>query len=340
MKRKRQKRESSANQEPVVIASPDTDVENFGPWLQQQREVREIDRREVADASKISVRYIEALETNRFEVLPAEVFTKGFLRQYAVYVGLDPEEVVNYYLAALHAQRGEQEADSDQSPRPRSSRGANAKWVLAAMLVGGALMSLVWLLFRMSATGLPTIGDAAAGAPEANEASGVSSGGVAAEKPSTEEALAAVDQPLIAAEVSEGGSPTGDTTDVDESVAEPRLGETQQPETSSPSPLDAVGEAPLTVVVDFSGDCWVEATLDDGRKLAEMRVQGESLRLEADTSIDLKLGNARVVEILVNGMPYAVEPARGSSVVDIRVDLQTVANLRGTRAGDAGSRLE
>ena len=150
MKRKRQQRESTAQSDSSTVASPDTDVENFGPWLRQQREVREIDRREVADASKISVRYIEALETNRFEVLPAEVFTKGFLRQYAAYVGLDPEEVVNYYLAALQAQKGEQEADSDLKPRPRSSRSTNAKWLLAAMVVAGILISVVWLLFRMS----------------------------------------------------------------------------------------------------------------------------------------------------------------------------------------------
>ena len=57
--------------------------DSFGGWLRQQREIRGISLREIADASKISIRYLEALETGRFSMLPAPVFAKGFLRQYA-----------------------------------------------------------------------------------------------------------------------------------------------------------------------------------------------------------------------------------------------------------------
>jgi hypothetical protein len=44
--------------------------------------------------TKIRARYLEALERGDWRALPGAVYTKGFLRNYAVYLGLDPEEVL------------------------------------------------------------------------------------------------------------------------------------------------------------------------------------------------------------------------------------------------------
>ena len=62
----------------------------FGDWLRRQREVREIGIRDIAERTKISFRYLEAMEADRFDLLPAPVFAKGFLREYARYVGSSP----------------------------------------------------------------------------------------------------------------------------------------------------------------------------------------------------------------------------------------------------------
>ncbi|MEM8930391.1 MAG: helix-turn-helix domain-containing protein, partial [Acidobacteriota bacterium] len=52
---------------PVANVEPDVDAEqDFGLWLRRQREIRGIDIRAIAEASKISVRYLEAMEANRF----------------------------------------------------------------------------------------------------------------------------------------------------------------------------------------------------------------------------------------------------------------------------------
>ena len=71
----------------------------FGDWLRRQREMREISLRDIADRTKISLRYLQAMEDDRFDLLPAPIFAKGFLREYARYVGLSPDEVVNHYLS-------------------------------------------------------------------------------------------------------------------------------------------------------------------------------------------------------------------------------------------------
>ena len=73
---------------------PPGGADSFGPWLRRQREIREIDLQEIADRTKISVRYLKAMEQDRFDLLPGTVFARGFLREYARYVGLSPDEVV------------------------------------------------------------------------------------------------------------------------------------------------------------------------------------------------------------------------------------------------------
>ena len=70
----------------------------FGETLKRERELREISLREISDATKINVRYLEALEQNRFDALPGGLFNKGFIRAYATYIGVDGEAMVNSYL--------------------------------------------------------------------------------------------------------------------------------------------------------------------------------------------------------------------------------------------------
>ncbi|MEM7048987.1 MAG: helix-turn-helix domain-containing protein [Acidobacteriota bacterium] len=96
------------------------DEASFGRWLRRQREVREIDLREIADRTKISLRYLKAMEQDRFDLLPAPVFARGFLREYARYVGLSPDEVVNFYLSA-HEEMEALDDEGTVTPRHRSS---------------------------------------------------------------------------------------------------------------------------------------------------------------------------------------------------------------------------
>ena len=88
-----------AGRPPWDKSGPAEGSSSFGEWLRRQREMREISLRDIADRTKISLRYLEAMEADRFDLLPAPIFAKGFLREYARYVGLSADEVVNHYLA-------------------------------------------------------------------------------------------------------------------------------------------------------------------------------------------------------------------------------------------------
>jgi hypothetical protein len=72
---------------------------SFGDNLRRERELRGVSLREIADHTKISVRFFEALEDDRLDILPGGLFPRSFVRQYAVFVGLDPDRVVADFLA-------------------------------------------------------------------------------------------------------------------------------------------------------------------------------------------------------------------------------------------------
>jgi cytoskeletal protein RodZ len=76
-------------------------LESFGEKLRKQREHRGITLEAVANTTKISTRMLKALEDEHFDQLPGGVFNKGFVRAYARQIGLNEEEAVNDYLAAL-----------------------------------------------------------------------------------------------------------------------------------------------------------------------------------------------------------------------------------------------
>lgn len=70
---------------------------SLGEELKRERELREITLREISDATKISVRILEAIENDNYRILPGGVFNRNFLRAYAGFIGLDPEVIVRKY---------------------------------------------------------------------------------------------------------------------------------------------------------------------------------------------------------------------------------------------------
>lgn len=72
-------------------------MSSLGQDLKKEREVRGISLQEIAEATKISLRYLQALEEDQFELLPGKFLTRAIIRSYAQQVGLDPEEILQRY---------------------------------------------------------------------------------------------------------------------------------------------------------------------------------------------------------------------------------------------------
>ena len=260
-----------------------TESGSFGDWLRRQRELREISLRDIADRTKISLRYLEAMEADRFELLPAPIFAKGFLREYARYVGLSPDDVVNHYLSVNHPEElADPKEDTKVRARPKAVDPGqppvrrNWSWGLLLALAGLILLILVAL--------------AAWFADRRHE----------------------------------------DPRNVSQAppMAAPPPVQVATPPAAPAKPTPPPPSAPIQVSLDFSKDCWVEALIDGKNRLAELRIQGESLQLEAQKSISLTLGNAGVVDVQVNGYPLELNKREGDVVRDLVIDLNTVQALK------------
>jgi cytoskeleton protein RodZ len=69
----------------------------FGEHLKREREMRGVSLEEVSAATRISTRFLEAIENDRWESLPGGVFNRGFIRSVARYLGLDEDSMVAEY---------------------------------------------------------------------------------------------------------------------------------------------------------------------------------------------------------------------------------------------------
>jgi len=81
---------------PIVLTGPVT-----GDHLRRLREQKGVSLQSIAATSKVGVRFLEYIETDRHSHLPARVYLRGFLQEYARALGLSPESVAEAYLARL-----------------------------------------------------------------------------------------------------------------------------------------------------------------------------------------------------------------------------------------------
>src|SRR5437667_2614166 len=72
---------------------------DFGRNLREARERRGVTLRQIANATKIGMSALEALERNDISRLPGGIFSRAFVRSYAAEVGLDPDATIQEFLA-------------------------------------------------------------------------------------------------------------------------------------------------------------------------------------------------------------------------------------------------
>lgn len=123
-------------------------MDNLGKWLREAREERGISLQDVEEVTRIRARYLEALEIGDFEALPGgEAQVRGFLRRYASFLKLSPEEAVARYNRQVHGESPEPQAPTAPPPTPTTSTQAmdvappRRNWLWAVGII--ALVALV-----------------------------------------------------------------------------------------------------------------------------------------------------------------------------------------------------
>ena len=291
-------------------------MSSFGELLKRERELRQISLREVAEATKINHRYLEALERNDFRHLPGGVFNKGFVRAYAQYIGVDPEDMTNAYLLEERNQAGDAEArpqgDVLRGRRPVETPAVDAESISrgrqrvvvvglgAIIVVAVVVLVVVWLVRGFGGQAVPV-----------TEPPTLSSGSKAATADTAvAPAISLPDEPLDAPV--EDGTPNVADSATQEPEAEPErrseistvTGEQSVPAAPSPTqPHDVL----IVVLRPTSG----RVVCDRRVEMLDGRASGKELRLSCSSVLVVDAADGGAVRIGIDGQPpVAVGPDR------------------------------
>lgn len=122
--------------EPLMEPATEQSIDALtaGDILQQERQRLGLNEKEVADQLHITMHYVKALESNSYEKLPGAVFAKGYLKSYALLLGLDVEDLMSRYDEFTH----QQNADSAEERRlliARKKKDRNKPLVIVSLIV-------------------------------------------------------------------------------------------------------------------------------------------------------------------------------------------------------------
>jgi hypothetical protein len=122
-----------------------------GPTLREARKRREIEISAVEEATRIRPRFLRAIENEEWDVLPGGVYTRGFIRTYAAYLGLDGERLAEDYRREVEETGGGREPGVEHTGvaggrAPGARRGVGrAGWIAVAAVVLIAALVIVTL---------------------------------------------------------------------------------------------------------------------------------------------------------------------------------------------------
>jgi cytoskeletal protein RodZ len=263
---------------------------DIGRKLREAREKRGISLRQIANATKISVAALESLERNDISRLPGGIFSRAFVRSYAIEVGLDPEETIQEFIAQFPHDSviaGHQEADPVEDNQAIESD----RQMASAFLKLGLLSIPIAGVVLYFGTAGRTVRPATNTAPAA-----VSS--TASETPRAGDV-----QPSAAVEA----PPPAETASSASGAAAPgALSPGSERSASAAAPpgqeaAEAPAAATLAIVIATTKPCWVSATVDGQKAVARLFEAGEQQTFDVKRELVLTAGDASALTVTVNG---------------------------------------
>ncbi|MBM4985334.1 cytoskeleton protein RodZ [Vibrio parahaemolyticus] len=282
-----------------------------GTLLKNKRESLGMTQKQVADRLRLRVSVIEDIENNRFESQQVATFTRGYLRSYAKFVGLDEKVVLVALEQTADVKPKEQEIEMQSFSRKTKHEKHNSRimlltWVIAIVIIG---ISAAWWWQNQQENSLAQV------VAEANvETSQPSADEITDIDLMTEEELIASTPAELAASnntASESSINAAQTDDVVPAETEESTTEaTQEPvavieaaeEVQEASPVVPEGMTLLTM--KFKADCWIQVKDTNGKTLVSgTQKPGQDVELTGKAPFKVILGAPEGVT-----MTFASEP--------------------------------
>ncbi len=255
----------------------------LGEELKRLREDKGLSFREVSAATHIGSRFLQAIESDNYSILPGGIFNRGFVRSYARYVGLDEEQALVLYNQQLEAQGGEAPRSTAPSwdgieDEPSSPWGTIALIVIILLVLSaGVYAAYRW--FKGEAATSQIVG--------------------------TTPIPSATPSVLSSPELNVSPAPTATEATSPAVIASPSPNAT-----ASPAPLN--GNLLVKVQIG-TNQCWLKVKSDANPAAEGTLNPGDTREFTASEKMILSFGNAVGITATLNGRPMKLPLTKGVS---------------------------
>lgn len=332
--------QDSSHNRPKTHESGEHDTgQSLGSYIQRERLKKQITIEQVAEDTCIHIGTLRAIENNDRSKMPAEVFSRGFIKLYAEYLGLDPQEILERYIREMSVsdEDGIHTHDIFHNEKlAESSSFFSARKIIFFLFLAG-LVGLGYYFFFYGSAIAPyrsMLNEPVES--ELAEEEQIPQPPSSSDKPKdTEGSLSPVTtdtkvgaDAVIPGQSSpqDGQNPPADTeptTDaslpqneiVPPSTTPVTQDRPEQPPASSTTRDNAAPlavQAKLNLHIVFSERTWMQATVDDQTSRNYLFDPGEENRWSAEKQIKLFIGNSGGVKIFVNDRELSVSGKSGT----------------------------
>lgn len=322
---------------PLDTAPPTPVFAPLGEALSAARTSKKLSQQDISNHLRFSVKQVDALESNQFEALPDAMITRGFIRNYARYLGLDAEPLLESYKARVPTKSPS--AVSVQSSMYQVMSGKDSqpwlKYILGSILILLLLLAWIFYIDYMPKNSQP----ASNKVPEAvapNTPTEVQLPEIAlppAEREAeTENAPGAlnIDPAAIVPDSAKANASPG-TAAALTNPALPEIiqrpGETalaQTPSNSASVQAAAYAATPpaKTITLSVTEKTWINVTDKSGKVVYErILAAGSADALDAEPPLNVVVGNAKATSLLYKGQPVNLASnMTGNNVARIKLE--------------------
>ena len=288
--------------------------QTLGEMLRTARLAHDLTIEQLSTELRIEAKQLKALEENRFEQIGVPVFVKGYLKQYGQRLGVDVRDLLALYYKQTTL--ADVQVQPSRSIKLRDERQITS-WILAAivllLVIGG--LAAWWLnggSFGALQLPLRTPPAATTSAPAAAEPAARPAPSQPSEQlaPATPPPVEASTEPAPAAEIDAAASSA--PAQEDAFVA---------PSDEDEGPATPAVATPVEFV--FNAESWAEVTDARGERLLfGLNAAGRRVTVRGVQPISIVIGNANVVQLTVDGRPYAIPTAgRQGDLARFTVDI-------------------
>ncbi|WP_164472633.1 helix-turn-helix domain-containing protein [Cohnella candidum] len=266
-------------------------MSDLGALLRKAREQRGYTLDDVQEATKIRKRYLEAIETGDYKVLPGSFYVRAFVKTYAETVGLDAEEVLRLYQKELPKPASVEAIPAEpMMKKSRRSTQHNDRWgkvsvTLLMWLFPILIVAVIYVYLQQNADKTPS---------EIND-----------NPISTEIATPSASTPVPSETVTPSPSPSESSA-----PPSPAVTYTLGKKSGTVQYVDVSTTGARQLVLEVTGDCWIDVNEKSrsGKSLYSKMIRAadapQTLYFDLTQPIYVNMGRADNAKVTIDGTPF------------------------------------